>query len=181
MWEFIKNMSGRTVKGTNLNVESGTIMESYTLNPSRSSITLVFPDMTCEIEDDFDIKEYIKPIPFLKKGYIHEQENMKHQNRREEVAVILKYLKSIKSEYEGKLDNTVISFLTDEIKTFENEFNKLTILESSDKEIIQCALVDLATTYLAKYADGEISNKINDVRDRYLKMVDNYHEKESEA
>ena len=168
MYKITKSMNCRTVKGTNLTVKSGTLMESYTVNYDRNSVTLIFPDMSCEIENDFDIAEYIEPIPHQKK-YIHEQENTKNWNRREEVAVILKYLKSTKAEYGDKLDSTIISFLTDEIKIFENEYNKLSILTSTDSEIIQSALVDYAEKL--EPLGNEVATKMNDVRSRYLKMV----------
>ena len=178
MYKINKGFNCRTTKGTNLEVNSGTMLEKYEVNYDRNSITLTFPDMTCEVENDFDIAEYIGPVS-NERRYLHEQENTRNWNRRGEVAVILKYLKQMKNEYDGRADASIVSFLKTEIEIFETEYNKLNILTADDCEVIQNALRDYAESL--ESMGNEVADKINNVRDRYIKMFNDFkYEKEME-
>ena len=194
MYKIFKGFNCRTVKGTNLEIRSGTILKSYVLNPSRDSITLVFPDMTVEVEDDFDIKEHI--IPMAEED-IHEQQKDRtyrhgvtknygfvdnlgkvvedckvedNYNKRINTAAILNYLRKVTSSKEP-MDKHVIDWISSEIGKLEKEFNRLKILAATDEDIIQTALMEYSNQ--ERYnGDVEIANKITDVRNRYLDRKD---------
>jgi hypothetical protein len=149
--------------------------------------------MTVEVEDDFDIKDYI--IPMAEED-IHEQQKDRtyrhsvtknygfvdnldsvikdgvlndNRNKREYVACVIEYLKNIDINKENA-NKTIGSWIPQEIDRLNKEFGRLSVLAMSDSDIIQTALIELGNQYLAKY-DTETSNKITDVRNRYLEMI----------
>lgn len=173
MYKIIKGFDCRTVKGTPMTVTKGTTLESYIVNYDRDSVTLNFLDMTCEIENDFDIAEYIVSIPEDNQKdntvkYDVKVTDKTNQELKEATLAAIKYLRSIDCT---NLEQTIVNFLGKEEKRLQKEYDKLSILTASDDEIIQNALLNYANEYLAHY-DTETANKIRDVRDRYLERKD---------
>lgn len=198
MCKIFKGFYCRTLKGTNLEIRSGTILKSYVLNPSRNSITLNLLDMTVEVEDDFDIKDYI--IPMAEED-IHEQQKDRtyrhgvtknygfvdnldnvvedgndkvNHDKRINTAAVLNYLREI-TESEDPMDERISDWITSEVERLKGEMKRLDVLAASDEDIIQTALTGY---YQEHYSDDvEIANKITDVRNRYLEMLDDLKEK----
>jgi len=187
MYKIFKGFYCRTLKGTNLEIRSGTILKSYVLNPGRNSITLNFPDMTVEVEDDFDIKDYI--IPMAEED-IHEQQKDRtyrhsvtknygfvdnldkvvedckyeeYERKRINIGTILDYLNLIDCK---PLSKDVIQFLQSEKERLNKEYDKLTLLVSSDTEIAVKALARMKNDCLKNY-DMDVVHKIEDVINRF--------------
>lgn len=160
MYKIIKGFDCRTTKGTNMVITSGTILESYVLNPSRNSITLNFPDMTCEVEDDFDIKEYIVPMD-------EEEDKCKYtqyESDLRDTKAVLNYLNALKYQ-----DNppSLNEWLKSETERLQKEYNNLSIINADDKDIILQALIEMSNTYNAN-GQFNVANKITKVREKFL-------------
>lgn len=168
MYKIIKGFDCRTTKGTNLEIRSETILESYVLNPSRNSITLNFPDMTCEVEDDFDIKEYIVPMDEEedKHKYTQTEQNEVNHIKRINTAAVLNYFRKVTTS-EDPMDKHICDWIESETKRLTGEMKRLDILAASDEDIIQNALMEYGNQECYSN-DVEVANKITDVRNRYL-------------
>ena len=57
------------------------------------------------------------------------------------------------------------------MEKLEKDYSRLSILEASDEDIIQNALMEYGNQFRANY-DSEVANKITDVRNRYLDRKD---------
>ena len=177
MYKIFKSFDCRTVKGTNLEIRSGTILKSYVLNPSRNSITLNFPDMTVEVEDDFDIKDYIIPMAeedtkacsSLCDVKVSDEANY---NKRINTAAVLDYFHKIADSLDST-DNHVIDWIASEVRRLKDEMKRLDVLTASDEDIIQNALMEYGSQECYSN-DTEIANKITDVRNRYLELIRSY-------
>ena len=190
MYKIFKGFNCRTVKGNNLEIRSRTILKSYVLNPSRGSITLVFPDMTVEVEDDFDIKEHI--IPMAEEDIYEQQKDRTYRegvtknygfvdnldkviedskveanyNKRINIAAVLNYFHNI-IKSEDVMDERVFDWIKSETERLKDEMKRLDILTASDEDIIQTALMEYSNQ--ERYNnDVEIANKIDEVRKRFL-------------
>ena len=174
MYKVFKGFNCRTVKGANLGIRSGTILKSYVLNPSRDSITLDFPDMTVEVEDDFDIKEHIIPMAeedikacsSLCDVKVSDEANY---DKRINTAAVLNYFSKI-TESLDSMDNCVVDWIASEVRQLKDEMKRLDILTASDEDIIQNALMEYGSQECYSN-DTEIANKITDVRNRYLELI----------
>jgi hypothetical protein len=197
MYKISKGFNCRTVKGTNLVVQKGMVLKSYVVNYERDSVTLDFPDMTCEIENDFDIAEYIVPMVEedtkacssfeqqkdrtyrhgVTKNYafvdnpdkvVEDCKDEEYKRKRIDIRTILDYHNRI--DYKP-LSKDVIQFLQSEKERLNKEYDKLTLLVSSDSEIAIRALSHMKNDYLKNY-DMDIVHKIEDVINRFSMTED---------
>ena len=131
------------------------------------------------------IENYLREIEYNDlvhpKEYIHEQENYHEEqdeanhNKRINTAAVLNYLYKIANTKES-FDDKLIDWIPSEINRLKNEMKRLDVLAASDEDIIQNALMEYGNQ--ERYnGDVEIANKITDVRNRYLEMI-NPKEKE---
>lgn len=120
-------------------------------------------------------KNYIKQIHEEGKHTQAEQDESNYIKRINTTA-ILNYLKKMeKANYNipGKplFDKSVANWISHQIAVKQKELERLDVLAASDEEIIQTAL--LAYANQERYNnDVEVANKITDVRNRYLEMMD---------
>ena len=194
MYKISKGFNCRTVKGTNLVVQKGMVLKSYVVNYERDSVTLDFPDMTCEIENDFDIAEYIVPMAeedtkacssfehqkdrtyrhgvtrnyiFVDKDnldrIVEDGKDEEYKRKRIDIGTILDYHNRI--DYKP-LSKDVIQFLQSEKERLNKEYDKLTLLVSSDIEIAIKALTRMKNDCLKNY-DMDVVHKIEDVINRF--------------
>lgn len=82
----------------------------------------------------------------------------------ENTKIVLDYLREKLNETTGK---TVLDWVKYEIEQKEKEYNNLSIVNASDKEIISQALIEMSCKYNVNN-QFTVSNKIDEVRNRFL-------------
>ena len=174
-------------------VEEGNLVsyEIYTREPgfdcnNAIKITVHGPDGDIILDgpNKLYLGEYLREIEFsdlkLPKSYIkkiHEEgkhtqveQNEANYNKRINTAAVLNYFRKITIS-KDPMDKHVIDWISSEIEKLEKEYNRLKILGATDKDIIQTALIEYGNQ--ERYNnDVEIANKITDVRNRYLELLD---------
>lgn len=82
----------------------------------------------------------------------------------ENIKVVLDYLREKRNETTGK---TVLDWVNYEIEQKQKEYNNLSIVNASDKEIISQALIEMSCKYNHQN-QFDAANKIDAVRERFL-------------
>ena len=103
-------------------------------------------------------------------------QNEANFNKRINTAAILNYFRKI-IESNDTMDERVFDWIELQITRLKDEMKRLDVLTATDEDIIQTALMEYGNQ--ERYSnDIEIANKITDVRNRYLEMLNDSKEPE---
>lgn len=177
-------------------IEEGNLISYEYYNDSNNiKITVHGPDGNITLDGPtLYLKDYVRDVEYNdlvhSKGYIFEQQKDRtyregqkdnfiecdvdasdkaNRNKRINTAAVLDYLKE---KSNGTfIDKIVVDWIKFEIEKLEKDYSRLSILEASDEDIIQNALMEYGNQFRANY-DSEVANKITDVRNRYLDRKD---------
>lgn len=99
---------------------------------------------------------------------IEDDKDEANYNKRINTAAVLNYFHKI-IESNDSMDNRVFEWIESEKERLNNEMKRLDVLTATDEDIIQTALTGYYQEHYS--SDVEIANKITDVRNRYLEML----------
>lgn len=140
--------------------------------------TCIFEEYLREIEFDDLVhpKEYFPEKEYneeYKRKCIQTEKDEDNHDERINTAAVLNYFREI-TESEDPMDERISDWITSEVERLKGEMKRLDVLAASDGDIIQTALTGY---YQEHYSDDvEIANKITDVRNRYLEMINSKEE-----